>query len=109
MKNVKKSIIVAGCVVLSLECLCGFSLPVPDAWIEKDQRFSVMAPTPDVDPGFSIEQNQDHGAVQIIPIPKSEFEHEERASPDGFVSVPIDPSHEISIDPEYITVPVIDP
>ena len=109
MKNVNKSIAAAGYVVLSIGRLCGFSLPVPDAWIEKDQRFSVMSPTPDVDPGFSIEQKQDHGAVQIIPIPKSEFEHEERASPDGFVSVPIDPSHEISIDPEYITVPVIDP
>lgn len=105
MKNVNKSIVVACCVVLSIGCLCGFSLQVPNECIEKDQRFVVMVPAPDVDPDFSIEQKQDHGAVQIIPIPKSE--NDEQSSRDSFVYVPIEPNCQDNFDLEYITVPVV--
>lgn len=57
----------------------GFSIPVPDEWVNRDSTFHKSTPDTDVDPDFSIPHNGESvDNIVSVPIPDAKSSDEDR-------------------------------
>lgn len=84
----KTKALFASCLLLVSCLLCGFGLPIPDEWAERDTEFDISISAPDQDPGFTIPWQENEDAPVIIPIPDT------TGADDDITIVPIEPNND---------------
>lgn len=78
------------CLLLVSFLLCGFGLPVPEEWSNRDSSFDISSPLPNQDPRFTIPWWKDEYTPVIIPIPNT------YSADDNISIVPIEPNESAS-------------